>query len=436
MKNSCKVVAFLPAKGSSERINCKNLKFLDGKPLFLHTLEKLVRCNFIDEVYLDSESEEILDFASYLNYIPLKRDPSLANNKTDGHRMFYNEVRQVDADIYIQILGTSPFIKPETIKKGVDILKNNDTYDSVVLVKKEKQYTWNETGPNYDIAHIPNSKDLPDTLIETMGLYIVRSDYAHKEKKRIGRNPYLLEAEAIEAVDVNYPDDFYMADMVMKGMHQKEIMDFSVLSNHLTSCLLSDTLYDMGYKNQVITGLIENIPTKRILGRANTLRLRKLETDEDFQGIYEGLQTYNSIRQGDIIMVENECPDHAYFGDLNCNLAIRSGAIGTIVGGVTRDINKVTDFGYPVFSQGYCCSDVRGVATVDNHNQVIHINGVTIKPGDLVFADNNGVVIIPVDIESETIHRALDALKTEKNVVEKIMEQEDAFQIYKEEGAF
>lgn len=59
-----KVVAFVPAKGSSSRIESKNVKLLDGKPLFLHTLEKLVQCDFIDEVYLDTESDEIIALAS------------------------------------------------------------------------------------------------------------------------------------------------------------------------------------------------------------------------------------------------------------------------------------------------------------------------------------------------------------------------------------
>lgn len=110
-----KIVAFLPAKGTSQRIPSKNQKLLNGKPLFLHTLEKLVSCDFIDEVYLDTESDDMLNYASYLNYIPLKRDPALATNKTDGHQMFFNEVSQVDADIYIQILGTSPFINKRII---------------------------------------------------------------------------------------------------------------------------------------------------------------------------------------------------------------------------------------------------------------------------------------------------------------------------------
>lgn len=112
-----KVVAFLPAKGNSERVENKNVKLLDGKPLFLHNLEKLSDCDFIDDVYLDSESDTIFELASEVDCKFMHRDPLLATNKTDGHQLFYNEARQVDADIYIQLLGTSPFIRKDTIKK-------------------------------------------------------------------------------------------------------------------------------------------------------------------------------------------------------------------------------------------------------------------------------------------------------------------------------
>lgn len=431
-----KIVAFLPAKGNSERIECKNMKLLDGKPLFLHTLEKLTKCDFIDEVYLDSDSDEILHYASYLDYIPLKRDKELANNKTDGHMMFYNEVRQVEADIYIQILGTSPFIKPETIKKGVDILINNKEYDSVVLVKKEKQYTWNNEGPNYDIDNIPNSKDLPDTIIETMGLYIVRADSAKKYKKRIGNNPYSLEAEAIEAIDVNYPTDFYLAETIARGVHQNEIRFFETLKNHISSGMLSDILYDMGEKNQVIGGLITNFDNRRLLGRANTLKISKLKENDDFTEIYKALETYNEMRDGEVIMIENECSEYAYFGDLNCNLAIRAGAVGTIIDGVTRDISKVTDLGYQVFSNGYCCRDVRGIAKMESHNKEIIMKGVSVCPGDLIFADKCGVVVIPKTLEKDVIEKVLSSIKTEKSVVDKIIDDVDAYEIYRQEGAF
>lgn len=430
-----KVVAFLPAKGTSQRIEGKNTKLMNGKPLFLYTLEKLVSCDFIDEVYLDSESDEILNYAPYLNYIPLKRDPALADNKTDGHQMFYNEVRQVEADIYIQILGTSPFIKKETMKKGVDILKNRPEYDSVVLVKKEKQYIWDKNGPLYDKNHIPNSGELSDTIVETMGLYLVRSEMVHAKKQRYGENVYLLEAEPIEAVDVNFPEDFRLAETIAKGLHQEETVFFEFLSKHLTSCILSDLMWDY-QKKSVITGLHLNLPSQKIMGRANTLKVDKLKEGEDFRGIYNGLDTYKRMRPGEIIVVENKCPENAYFGELNCNLAIRAGAIGTIIEGVTRDANEVEDLNYPVFSKGYCCMDVRGIATVRSFNQKIEIDGVEILPGSLIFGDINGIVVIPQEIEAEIIGKAIQAIKTEKHVLEKMIGNRDAYAIYLEEGAF
>lgn len=430
-----KIVAFLPAKGTSSRIESKNMKLLNGKPLFLHTLEKLCECDFIDEVYLDSEDDRILDYADYLPYKKMKRNKDLANNKTDGHSLFYNEVSQVEADIYIQILGTSPFIAKETIKKGIDVLINSEEYDSAVLVRKEKQYHWNEGQPTYDKYHIPNSNDLNDTIIETMGLYIVKSSVAHDKKMRFGDNAYFLEASPLEAVDVNYPEDFEFAEIISNGLHSKEVKKLKVLSNFLSSALLSDVLFEYNI-NSTIVGLKMNIEDKKVFGRANTLKIRKLNDDEDYRGIYAGLETYKKMQQGEIIVVSNDVGNRAYFGELNANLAVRSGAIATIIDGVTRDIHEVTKLDYPVFSKGYCCKDVKGVATVDYHNKPIVIEGVTINPGDLIFGDINGIVVIPREIEDEIICKAIESLNVEKNVLKSILNDEDAVEIYNKEGEF
>jgi len=131
-----KVAAFLPAKGSSNRIPNKNTMLLDGEPLFLRSLKKLTSIPLIDEVYLDTESFEIIDLASEVKCKILKRDPSLASNKTDGNLLFYNEVLNTDADICVQLLCTSPFIKTSTIEKGIKFLMENQDYDSVVAIRK------------------------------------------------------------------------------------------------------------------------------------------------------------------------------------------------------------------------------------------------------------------------------------------------------------
>lgn len=430
-----KVVAFLPAKGSSERVENKNTKLLDGKPLFLHTLEKLVMCDFIDEVYLDSESDEIFDLASEINCKHLKRDPVLATNKTDGHALFINEVKNVYADIYIQILCTSPFIKIDTIKRGVEILAENPQYDSVVLASKEKQYLWENGQPKYDKFHIPNSKDLPDTILESMGLYIVRRDAALKNNMRYGDNVHLLYADATEKVDVNYPDDFVMANFLAAGMRERERILFKNLSSLLTSSMLSDIFDELGI-NGIIRNLKSNLDNAKIFGRANTLKLRKLNFGENFRGIYDALNSYRGIIPGDVIVVENECSDYAYFGNLNASLAMRSGALGAIIDGMTRDYSAVKELGFPVFSKGYTCQDVLKKATVASINKSIKIQNITIRPGELIFADNDGIAVIPVKYEKSILKRVFEVIKKESAVMAEIVSGTDAMKIFEKVGDF
>jgi regulator of RNase E activity RraA/CMP-N-acetylneuraminic acid synthetase len=432
-----KVVAFLPAKGSSERIQNKNTQILDGKPLFLRQLEKLVKYDFIDEVYLDTESEEIIDLASVVNCKVLKRDPALASNKTDGHQLFYNEVKQVEADIYIQILCTSPFIKGDTIQHGIEILKNSVEYDSVVLVRKDKQYTWNpETiQTNYDLNNIPNSNTLPDTIIETMGLYIVKKEAAYGLKKRIGNKPYLLEAKAIEAIDVNYLDEFELANFIAAGIRENERKMFRNLSHLLSSPILSDIFDELGISNQIIPGYKLNLEGKKILGRAKTLKIKKREAT-DKTSIYDALLTYQTIVPNDIILVENEAPEFAYFGELNANLAIRAGAIGAIIGGNTRDLNEVRKLQFPVFSKGYNCQDIKHKGTVAHYNKMISIEGVNIYPHDLVFADGEGIIVIPQRYEKQVLALAREVLRKEKSIVNEVAEGLHVNELRKRHGDF
>jgi len=412
-----KVVAFLPVKGSSSRIANKNTSLLDGKPLFLHTLEKLIDCNFIDEVYLDTESDQIIQMADHLHCKILKRRPELASNQTDGNSLFMNEVNQVDADIYIQILCTSPFINIDTIEKGIEILKQNANHDSVVLVSRTKQYTWSVDQADYDINHIPNSVDLPETIIESMGLYIIRKSSALETGRRIGNTPHLLNASPIEAIDVNWPDEFKLANLIAAGQREQDRILLDNIKNQINSCMLSDILDDLNMSNQIINHLKPNLEQAKIFGRAKTLKLRALKEGEDFQGIYNALQSYKTIVPNDIIVIENDVNEFAYFGELNANLAIRSGASGAIVGGMTRDSAAVAKLGLPVFAEGTKCRDVRGRATTESVNKPISIAGVTIKAGDLIFADSEGIVVIPKNLESQVLGIAFNIIKKESSVL-------------------
>lgn len=437
-----KVYAFVPAKGTSERVENKNMRFLDGERLFIRALKTLLKCKHIDKVFLDTESEDMYKLADYLPIEFMKRDPQLANNKTDGHKMFLNEVNSFpDADIYIQMLCTSPFINPETIDNAIEQLKENEQYDSAILMKKDKFYFWKDGKPQYDINHIPNSKDLPETIIESMGLYIVKKEAALKYNRRYGNSPLLIFGSSEELIDVNTPEDLVFAEIYAKGKRNTQNQKLNLIKHFVSSPALSDLLDDMKLEKGETCGAVINkytcnIKGCKLLGRANTLRLRNLKEGENFRGIYDALESYDGIADNDIIVVENEAKDYAYFGDLNARLAIRSGASGAIIDGATRDNNATTQLGFPVFAVNYNATDVRRRATLDYINKPINIQNVIINPGDLIFADECAVVVIYQKHEKEVIERVIGTFRNEKDIVNDILDKKEVAQIVIDRGAF
>jgi regulator of RNase E activity RraA/CMP-N-acetylneuraminic acid synthetase len=430
-----KIVAFVPAKGTSSRVESKNTKVLCGKPLFLYSLDKLIMSNVINEVFLDSESDYVFSLAGDRRYSKIKRDSSLANNSTDGNKLFLNEVSHVDADIYIQLLATAPFISLNTIENAVDILKKNDEFDSVILVNSQKLYKWENNRPAYDINHIPNSIDLPATLNETMGLYVCRASVPNDLGRRIGNKPFLMIADPIETIDINTYEDFQIAEYLMNGILLKEVLKFEYYSRFLSTAIISDILDEYGI-NKFISGLKPNIPGVRVVARAKTLKLRKIVDGENPDLIYKALNSYEHVNMGEIIVVENEVDDFAYFGSLNAQISIRLGVKAAIINGVTRDNDDVYRLGFPVFSKGYSAKDVKGRAVLDYFNKEIVVDGVSIFPGDLIVVDSEGIIVIPKEIEFEVISRAIQTFNQETNIKTDLLNDFSIQEILKRNGNF
>ena len=104
--------------------------------------------------------------------------------------------------------------------------------------------------------------------------------------------------------------------------------------------------------------------------------------------------------------------------------------------GKTRDFEALNMLDYPVFSTGYSASDIRGSGTFDTHNRPVNIKNVTIYPGDLVFADINGICVIPRGSEAQIIGVAKEKIKHEKQILNEILDDKDAYKIYCQNGEF
>lgn len=210
-----KIVALVPIKMNNERVPGKNTKsFGNETPLIQFVLKTLVRCEQIDETYVFCSSEEIINYL-----IPgvkfLKREKKYDTAQADVNDMFYSFSEKVEADIYVLAHATAPFLRPESIKKGICVVQSG-SYDSAITVRKMQEFIWDGEGNplNYDTLRIPRTQDLKPLYVETTGLYIYTRDIIKCRKSRIGERPYMLEVSKIEATDINDPDDFEIANAI------------------------------------------------------------------------------------------------------------------------------------------------------------------------------------------------------------------------------
>jgi regulator of RNase E activity RraA len=274
-------------------------------------------------------------------------------------------------------------------------------------------------------------------MVETMGLYVIRKDIALEKKQRIIKTGKMIEVSPLEAIDLNNPEDFELASYISAGLREEKRKLLNNLKANLSSPMLSDILDDLQItQNLIINTLKPNLKYPRILGFAKTMRIRKKRTTDKMEDIYKALQSYSKIVPGDIIVVENEIPNYAYFGELNCNLAIRAGATGAIIGGKTRDSEAVSKHQFPVFSTGNTCIDVRGRAVLDYLSKSIVIDDVVINEGDLIFGDNEGIIVVPKKHVETVTNEALKRIKSEKQIIFDITKGEDIDSITDKYGFF
>lgn len=417
-----KTIAVIPVKSTSLRIISKNIKLLGNMPLFLHTLDKLLKISELDEVWLDTDEMEIINIAydyGFKNFKYFIRDKTFANNNTDGNCLLENEINNINSDIYLQILCTSPFTSVDSIIKCIKILKSK-THNSVVGCFKEKFYLWNNNEPLYNKFKIPNSNTLNDTIVESMSLYGITKEEFKRTKMRIGEKPYLLTLEGEEIIDINYEKDFLFANKIALYNKIEEQNIFNLLKVKLNSCILSDLLNNLGYNNNIIKNFKTNKKLK-MFGRIKPIQIRQLNNEENLDDIYKCLNSYDSVCYGDIIFVNNMIDKKAYFGDLNATISISKKAQGTIINGYTRDIDRINELNYHILYKNNTCDDVKGIGTLDYYNKPIIVDNVKLFVNNLIFADVDGIVIIPKEIENIIIDKCKKIIMNETNISNSIV---------------
>jgi CMP-N-acetylneuraminic acid synthetase len=213
--NNKKIVAIVPIKQKSKRVKNKNFRQIYNIPLYKITLDKVKKCRF-DEIYVDTDSKEIKNYCLKNNIKFIKRKPELAKDKANGNDLINYHRKLIDADIYFQILVTSPLLKISSINKCIDIISKSKKHDSIFTTKSIKTFFWYNKKPiNYFPKILPRSQDLKPLVIETTSLYGIKKEALDKFECRLGANPYFFEVDDFEMIDLNNKKDFEYLEMLI-----------------------------------------------------------------------------------------------------------------------------------------------------------------------------------------------------------------------------
>ena len=145
------------------------------------TLKKLKKCNF-DEVYVDTDSDEIKKYCVKNKINIIHRLKSLSKNTANGNDLLNYHAKIIDADFYFQLFITAPLIKISSINNCISILKKSKKHDSILTVQSLYTWFWFKKKPvNYNPKILPRSQDAQPIIVETTALYGIKK--IHSKKK-------------------------------------------------------------------------------------------------------------------------------------------------------------------------------------------------------------------------------------------------------------
>ena len=192
----------------------KNTKMLGDKPLLQHELDSLKKTGLCDSINVFCSSEDVIPFLPEgVNFV--KRPEYLDLPTSNFTQIFTLFMEQNDADIYVYAHATAPFITVETMKQCIEAVKSGE-YDSAFCAIKLQDYLWQDGEPlNFDASNLPRTQDLKPIYQETSGVYVFTKEVFEKYKRRIGKKPFIKEVSFKEAVDIDNPEDFDLAEALV-----------------------------------------------------------------------------------------------------------------------------------------------------------------------------------------------------------------------------
>jgi N-acylneuraminate cytidylyltransferase len=218
-----RLVALLPMKGHSERVPNKNLREFNGRPLCHWMLNTLRSTPEVDEVVVNTDSDEIAEEARAFDATVLDRPEELRGDRVSMNDVIRHDVAHSEADLYLQTHCTNPLLRPETVSEAVETFEDRDC-DSLFSVTPLRTRLWDAdcTPINHERDELKRTQDLDPVYEENSNVYLFTEESLARRENRIGDDPAMFAMDALEAIDIDELVDFRIAEMLHRDRHGEE----------------------------------------------------------------------------------------------------------------------------------------------------------------------------------------------------------------------
>lgn len=218
-------------------------------------------------------------------------------------------------------------------------------------------------------------------------------------------------------------------------MFQNDSEIFSFVRENLYVAVVCDILDSLGYRHQGMHQRLRPLLPDRkncgFAGRARTIRW--METDYVVEDNPYGreIEAIDSLRPGDVVVHSTDPGGtNAPWGELMSTVAKRNGVVGCVCDSQIRDCVKIIEMGFPVYYAGIRPLDSKGRAIVMAYDVPVRCGDVLVHPGDLLFADFDGIVVVPKEVEQQALRLAQEKVGKENLSRKELLAGKTLRQVY------
>lgn len=214
-----------------------------------------------------------------------------------------------------------------------------------------------------------------------------------------------------------------MTSLTSTGSPDSEPELCTFVEQNLYTAVVSDSLDQLGVRTQAMREYLRPLYAQcRFAGWARTIScLDVYHIPAEPYGVE--IEALDSFLPGEVAVVgTGKSIRNAPWGELLSTAARARGARGAVIDGLVRDVRKIEELGFPVFAAGIKPVDSIGRGIVTAYNVTVECGEVLVHPGDFVFADYDGVVVVPRSMVKEVVELASDKVRRENSSRAELMQ--------------